>query len=379
MDGEMSNEQFIANITAMAGLPSVSRADAARWNAKLEQFKAATDEDIKMVLMGQIFEDIHSILPPEFWGQVRAFSYLAMLFYPLTWIKNIGGNTILWLANAGRDSIVNGVDRATSIATKKRSTGGVSAKTRLKSLATPFYDVKRGWQWNAQQYPGASRLQNLKAGLEHLRVLSKLTTQNKWDITDAKEAGRRMFSSKFMRGWEASLSIALGAADRAFWMSAFRTSLEQRQRAAEANNEWTGRPTPEDIEAAYADAARAIFQDKNAVSQGLSKIRGGLNWLSTLGATDQFGLGTALLAFAQVPGSILVRGAFDWSPLGFMNAAYQSLRPTLFKATGGRIGGDFDQRAFATAFGEALARNHGACRRGLLACQHGHPDGQRRR
>jgi hypothetical protein len=355
MGGEMSNEDFIANITAMAGLPSVSRADAAKWASKLDQFKAATDEDVKMVLMGQIFEDIHSILPPEFWGQVRALSYLAMLFYPLTWVKNIGGNTIQWIAGAGRDSIVNGVDAAVGAVTGKRSSGRVKAATRIKTLATPIYDIKRGWQWNAQQYPGASRIQNLKAGLEHLRILSKLTTQNKWDITDAKEAGRRMFSSKFMRGWEASLSIALGAADRAFWMSAFRASLEQRQRAAEANNEWTGRPTPEDIEGAYADAARAIFQDKNPVSQGLTKVRSGINWLSTLGATDQFGLGTALLAFTQVPGSILVRGAFDWSPLGFINAfLFKAARPIIFKASGGRIGGSFDQRAFTTAFSEAL-------------------------
>jgi hypothetical protein len=146
----------------------------------------------------------------------------------------------------------------------------------------------------------------------------------------------------------------LGGGDRAFWMSGFRASLARREAAAKKNGEWTGQPTPEDVEAAYADAMYAIYQNPNVISKNANKIRQALNRLSTFGKTDQFGLGTGLLAFTQVPGSLSLRGIIELSPLGLVSGLYEAMRPVLFKVSGARAGGQFRQEDFNKAMARAM-------------------------
>ena len=358
-DGKITDEEFVSALAQVRGVPALTAADKARIQNLATQYKASTDDQVSLVLAARLFEEVHSIIPPDFWVKLRALSYLSMLFAPKTWIRNLGGNQIQWIANAGRDAVINMVvDPTMSLLTGRRTSAFGNTK-RLRSLLTPFEDVIRGYKWNQQQNPSANFTENLKAGVEHLRVLAKMTTQNKFEITDAKEVGRRIFSSKFMASWETALSIALGGGDRGFWMSAFTASLGQREAAAKKNGEWTGQPTPEDIEAAYADAMHAIYQNPNVISQSANRIRAALNRISTFGRTDQFGLGTALLAFTQVPGSITMRGLIEWSPLGMINALYEGMRPLLYKATNGKGGGSFRQEQFNKAFTQALLGSGG--------------------
>jgi hypothetical protein len=358
-DGKITDEEFVSALAQVKGVPALTAADKARIQNLATQYKASTDDQVSLVLAARLFEEVHSIIPPDFWVKLRALSYLSMLFAPKTWIRNIGGNQIQWIANAGRDAVINMVvDPTMSLLTGRRTSAFGNTK-RLRSLLTPIEDVIRGYKWSQQQNPSASVMENMRAGIEHLRVLAKMTTQNKFEITDAKEVGRRIFSSKFMASWETALSIALGGGDRGFWMSAFTASLGQREAAAKKNGEWTGQPTPEDIEAAYADAMHAIYQNPNVISQSANRIRAALNRISTFGRTDQFGLGTALLAFTQVPGSITMRGLIEWSPLGMINALYEGMRPLLYKATNGKGGGSFRQEQFNKAFTQALLGSGG--------------------
>jgi hypothetical protein len=358
-DGKITDEEFVSTLAQVKGVPALTAADKARIQSLATQYKASTNDQVSLVLAARLFEEVHSIIPPDFWVKLRALSYLSMLFAPKTWIRNIGGNQIQWIANAGRDAVINMVvDPTMSLLTGRRTSAFGSTK-RLRSLLTPFEDVIRGYKWNQQQNPSANFMENTRAGIDHLRVLAKMTTQNKFEITDAKEVGRRIFSSKFMASWETALSIALGGGDRAFWMSAFTASLGQREAAAKKNGEWTGQPTPEDVEAAYADAMHSIYQNPNVISQSANRIRAALNRISTFGRTDQFGLGTALLAFTQVPGSITMRGLIEWSPLGMINALYESMRPLLYKATNGKGGGSFRQEQFNKAFTQALLGSGG--------------------
>lgn len=353
-DGKITDEEFVSALAQVRGVPALTAADKARIQSLAEQYKASTDDQISLVLAARLFEEVHSIIPPDFWVKLRALSYLSMLFAPKTWIRNLGGNQIQWIANAGRDAVINMVvDPTMSLLTGRRTSAFVNTK-RFRSLFTPVGDVIRGYKWNQQQNPSASFMENAKAGIEHLRILSKLTTQNKFEISDVKDVGRRIFSSKFMSAWDTALSVALGGGDRGFWMSAFTASLAQREAASKKNGEWTGQPTPEDIEAAYADAMHAIYQNPNVISQSANRIRAALNRISTFGKTDQFGLGTALLAFTQVPGAITMRGLIEWSPLGMLNALYESMRPLLFKATNGKSGGTFRQEQFNKAFTQSL-------------------------
>ena len=103
----------------------------------------------------------------------------------------------------------------------------------------------------------------------------------------------------------------------------------------------------------------AIYQNPNLLSRNANKIRQSLNRLSTFGRTDQFGVGTALMAFTQVPGSLTLRGIIEWSPLGMVNAMYEAFRPLLFKTSGGKSGGTFRQEQFNKAFTQALLGSGG--------------------
>jgi hypothetical protein len=354
-DGKISDQEFVATLGQLVGVPGLTPELRKKLDSLTRQYKAATDDDIALVLAARIFEEVHGLIPADFWVKLRAVSYLSMLFSPRTWIRNLGGNQIQWLTDIGIDSAISMVfDPIASIFTGKRTTAGVYVGTRIKALLAPVQDVIKGYKWNAKQNPSANVIDNIFAGLGHLRVLAKLTTQNKFDIVDAKEVGRRIFSNKFMQLWEGALSIALGGGDRAFWMSGFRASLARREAAAKKNGTWTGQPTPEDVDAAYADAMYAIYQNPNVLSKNSNKIRQALNRLSTFGKTDQFGLGTGLLAFTQVPGSLSLRGLIEMSPLGLVTALYEGMRPVLFKASGGRAGGNFRQEEFNKALSRAM-------------------------
>ncbi len=352
---DMSDGEFLGQVSRLMGIPGMTAEMARELKALGQRYENATDQDVKMVIGAMMFEKAHELVPVEFWVKVRGFSYLAMLFAPKTWMRNLGGNQIQWIADVGRDAAVAGaVDPAMSMITGKRTSVGLNLGARLRGLMAPIEDVRKGYLWSKQQNPTFNFRQNFMAGVNHLRVLSKLTTQNRFEIADVRNVGGQIFSSKFMRFWEAGLSIALGAGDRAFWMSAFRASLAKMERAAIANGEWTGQPTPEMIEAAMAEAAYAIYQNPTVLGEAAKVVREGVNWGTTLGQTKQFGLGTGLLAFVQVPASIAMRGMVEWSPLGLINSFYKGMRGILYASSSGRIGAKFDQAAFNKAFTQAL-------------------------
>jgi len=371
---DVSDAEFTGNVAQLLGLPGMTPAMARELRALAQRYERATDPDVKMVLGQMMFEKAHEIIPVEFFSKVRAFAYLAMLFSPKTWIKNFLGNQILWVAHIGRDAFISGImdpavtelrnikirlqNRSLPDGQKRplanRTMSGAQVVTRMRALLTPIEDVRKGYLWNKQENPEANQWQNFMAGVNHLRVLSKLTSQNKFEIADVKNVGGRIFSSKFMRFFDTGLSIALGAGDRAFWMAEFRAKLAQMQAAAEKNGEWSGQPTPEMIEAAMAEAAYAIFQNPNVLSQGLGEMRKWTNFLSTGGRSKELGLGTNLLTFTQVPGSITLRGVIDWSPLGFIGALYRGMRGILYASSTGRMGAKFDQAAFNKEFTQAL-------------------------
>lgn len=352
---EMTDAEFVSEISRLMGIPGMTPEMARELKALGQRYEKATDQDVKMVIGAMMFEKAHELLPVEFWVKVRGFSYLAMLFAPKTWTRNLGGNQVQWIADVGRDAAVAGaVDPMMSMFTGKRTSVGLNLGARLRGLMAPIEDVRKGYMWSKQENPEFNFRQNFMAGVNHLRVLSKLTTQNKFEIADVRNVGGRIFSSKFMRFWEAGLSIALGAGDRAFWMSAFRASLAKMERAAMANGEWTGQPTPEMIEAAMAEAAYAIYQNPTVLGEAARGVREWVNWGSTLGQTKQFGLGTGLLAFVQVPAAIAMRGMVEWSPLGLVNSLYKGMRGILYATTDGKRGAKFDQAAFNKAFTQAL-------------------------
>ena len=355
--GNLTDSQYAARVAAIFGVPAMTPELAAELQSYRKQIEEATDPDVKMVLSTQMYERAMSVVPQDILAQLRAVSYLSMLFAPKTWIRNIGGNTIQWTANLGRDFVISyvldptvtGVQRVFG-GEAKRTRVGMQMGARMKGLLAPAQDFRKGMAWAAKQNESKSpeeRKSPFMAGLSYVRAMSKLSTQNKWELNDVKDVNRRMFSGRSMQMLESTLSVALGAADRAFFMSQYNTTLAQMKAAAIKNGEWTGQYTPLMIEEAQGEAMYSIYQNPNATSKFIGDARRLLNF------NKEFGLGTAIVPFAQVPGAIAQRGLVDWSPLGFVQASYRGMKGVLY-ANGMAQTGKFDQAAFNKEFSQAL-------------------------
>ena len=355
--GNLTDSQYAARVAAIFGVPAMTPELAAELQNYRKQIEEATDPDVKRVLSTQMYERAMSVVPQDILAQLRAVSYLSMLFAPKTWIRNIGGNTIQWTANLGRDFVISyvldptvtGVQRVFG-GEAKRTRVGMQMGARMKGLLAPAQDFRKGMAWAAKQNESKSpeeRKSPFMAGLSYVRAMSKLSTQNKWELNDVKDVNRRMFSGRSMQMLESTLSVALGAADRAFFMSQYNTTLAQMKAAAIKNGEWTGQYTPLMIEEAQGEAMYSIYQNSNFTSKF---IGAGRRWLNF---NKEFGLGTAIVPFAQVPGAIAQRGLVDWSPLGFVQASYRGMKGVLY-ANGMAQTGKFDQAAFNKEFSQAL-------------------------
>lgn len=342
-DGSISDSEFVGRLSQSKNVPILTNEVANKLKDYARQYQEATDPDIKMSLGVRMQEEVLGLVPSDILHKTRGVQYLAMLMFPLTWIKNFGGNTVQLVAGIGRDAAIGYVvDPLTSIVRgdNKRTTAGLGAWQRAKAIATPVEDFIKGYQWNAKQTYKGNYWGNTKAGLSHLRALSKLTTENKWELNDVKDVGRRVFSSKAMRMLDSTLSVALGAPDRAFFMAQFRGTLAQLERAAKQNGEWTGHITPDMYETAQAEAMYAIYQDPNRISKVLGDIRSALN------LRKAYGVGSVVMPFVQVPGSIAKKGLVDWSPVGFIKAISEAGRAGLF-------GKEFNQAKFNKDFTQA--------------------------
>ena len=355
--GNLTDSQYVARVAAIFGVPAMTPELAAELQNYRKQIEEATDPDVKMVLSTQMYERAMSVVPQDILAQLRAVAYLSMLFAPKTWIRNIGGNIIQWTANVGRDFVISYVLDPAAMGIQlirgkeaKRTQVGMQWGPRFKGFLAPATDFLKGMKWAAKQNEAKSpeeRKSTFMAGLSYVRAMSKLSTQNKWELNDVKDVNRRMFSGRSMQMLESTLSVALGAFDRAFFMSQYNTTLAQMKAAAIKNSEWTGQYTPEMIEAAQAEAMYAIYQNPNWTSKFIGD---GRRWLNQ---NKEFGLGTAIVPFAQVPGAIAQRGFVDWSPLGFVQAAYRGMKGVLY-ANGMAQTGKFDRVAFNKEFSQAL-------------------------
>jgi hypothetical protein len=106
------------------------------------------------------------------------------------------------------------------------------------------------------------------------------------------------------------------------------------------------------LDRAALEAARAIYRDKNFVSDSLRGVRESLNLGTTFGKSKRFGAGQAIVPFVQVPGALLMRG-LEFSPAGFLKALAEGVTPVL------RADRPFNQREFSQAFSKALVGTAG--------------------
>jgi hypothetical protein len=344
-EGKLTDASLHAGMAKMLGIPHWSAEHSAKVRRILAQHEKATDPRIKLVKAAEALDVVYrDFMPPGFLDKVDAIQTIAMLLNPKTVIRNVVGNTLMAGADLAADAVSVPMDALVSLGTGERTRTGLSLGERLMGLGAGVGDIKAGYDFARSE--GRGRMESIAEGVDTLVRLGRLQSSGKYNASDISALSGPTFTAPVLRQLESTLGLALSITDRGFYESAFRASLDTRMNAAAANGNPMLAPDTDMVTAARMDAGRAIYQDDNAASRTLSDLRRALN------RNKRWGIGSLLMKFTQVPGSILTR-AVEFSPLGFINTAYQSLAPMLSNSR------EFDQQAFTDSFSRALVGTTG--------------------
>jgi hypothetical protein len=344
-EGKLTDASLHAGMAKMLGIPHWSAEHSAKVRRILAQHEKATDPRIKLVKAAEALDVVYrDFMPPGFLDKVDTIQTIAMLLNPKTVNRNVIGNALMAGADLAADAVSVPMDALVSLGTGQRTRTGLSLGERLMGLGAGVGDIKAGYDFARSE--GRGRIGSIAEGVDTLVRLGRLQSSGKYNASDISALSGPTFTAPVFRHLETTLGAVLSISDRGFYESAFRASLDTRMKAAAASGNPMLAPDTDMVTAARMDAGRAIYQDDNAASRTLGGLRRVLNF------NQRWGIGSLLMKFTQVPGSILTR-AVEFSPLGFINTAYQSLAPMLSSSR------EFDQQAFTDSFSRALVGTTG--------------------
>jgi hypothetical protein len=344
-EGKLTDASLHAGMAKMLGIPHWSAEHSAKVRRILAQHEKATDPRIKLVKAAEALDVVYrDFMPPGFLDKVDTIQTIAMLLNTKTVGRNVIGNTLMATADLAADAVSVPMDALVSLGTGERTRTGLSLGERMMGLGAGVGDIKAGYDFARSE--GRGRIGSIAEGVDTLVRLGRLQSSGKYNASDISALSGPTFTAPGFRHLESTLGLVLSITDRGFYESAFRASLDTRIKAAAANGNPMLAPDTDMVTAARMDAGRAIYQDPNVASRTLGNLRRVLNF------NQRWGIGSLLMKFTQVPGSILTR-AVEFSPLGFINTAYQSLAPMLSNSR------EFDQKAFTDSFSRALVGTTG--------------------
>jgi hypothetical protein len=350
-EGKLTDTSLHAGMAKMLGIPHWGAGQSAKVQRILAQRDRATDPRIKLVKAAEALDVVYrEFMPPGLAAKIDTLQTLAMLLNTKTVTRNVLGNVLAFSGDLAADAVAVPMDALMSLGTGQRTRTGLSLGERLVGLGAGVGDVKAGYQFARSE--GRGVVPSLAEGVNTLVRLGRLQSSGKYDSAQISAYSGGTFTAPILRHLESTLGAVLSIADRGFYESAFRSSLDNRMKAARANGTPMLAPDADMITAARMDAGRAVYQNDTAAGQALSGMRRVLNKLSSIGRTERWGLGSLIFKFTQVPGSILHR-AVEFSPLGFIGNAYEGIAPLLSKNK------EFDQKAFVDSFTRALVGTTG--------------------
>src|SRR3990167_7521197 len=145
----------------------------------------------------KMMAEASKVLPPNLAQKLSTLQTIAMLLNPKTFVRNIGGNTILAGFENVSQTVATPVDWVTSLLTKKRT-------TTLPSLTTQARAGARGFKMGAKES---------WAGIN-------LGPSTQFDLNNIP-----VFTGKILGNAEKAMGVALRGPDRAAYQAAFINSL----------------------------------------------------------------------------------------------------------------------------------------------------------
>jgi hypothetical protein len=243
---------------------------------------------------------------PTFGQKLSTSQTIAQLLNPKTIVRNALGNEMFYRVEQINKLLATPVDIV-----KSKITGG--------ERTIVFTMNKQGQYWK-------NWLTGAKAGWKGV---------NPMGLTTAYDLGPQAFRSKWnpLTYLEKSLGATLRSFDHAGYMRAYNGTLEELATLKAINQGLKGQARKEAIAQFIREADEnmiqiadsygkyATFQDNTMLSNALTKVKKGMNKVSTLGVTDEFGLGDLVLKYPKTPGNLVMR-ALEYSPAGLVRSAY---------------------------------------------------------
>lgn len=266
-------------------------------SALLQEYLSAKGKDQIQAVEDKIYKNIASQMPASLGEKARAWRYMGMLANPKTHINNFTGNSSMYVARKGKDTIKAGLE-ALFLPQDQRTAAVLPGKERRAAAAADYESVK-----------------------------SMILDGDKYsDSANRKiQESRRIFSNSILEGIRVKNDELLnksgdGLFAKANYTDAFAGILKARGYTAE---DFTKGNIPEaqlDSMRAYAikEAQKATFRDLNSFSRFVRDI----GFKNTEGNAFKKGANVAVegvLAFKKTPANVLARSV-EYSPAGLLDA-----------------------------------------------------------
>lgn len=249
----------------------------------------ATDEVTKNQAFARTAKFIGELVPKNAMQKLKAYRNIALLLNPKTLGRNIVGNALFNTVETASKALAVPIDRAIGLFTGK--------KTRvLPQLGEAGKGLVEGATTGTK---------------EAIEGIDTRGLGQRFDLSRGK-----VFQSKPMQALETALDIGLRVPDRAFYEATFAESVANMLKA-----QGLQQPTQEILEQAEKEALESVFQNKSVLSDLALGTRKNLNRVGT----QDFGLGDALIPYAQTPANIAQQG-INYSPAGLGKGLYNAIK-----------------------------------------------------
>lgn len=246
----------------------------------------------KKAKIAEIQKVISDKIPATASQSVKAWMRISMLFNAKTQVRNVSGNAVIVPVNAVSDAISSRIDKAIAKKTGVRTTGTLNLDNYVdglkKGLFESYNDFKKGI--NTRNIEG-----------------------NRFEVSEGKNFNDKGIG-KALNCVDNMLSFVLDAGDRGFYEATFTNSIRNQ---LILNN--TTEVTADMIDIATKEALQRTWQDNNAYTNAVLKIRKILNF------GKGYGLGDVLIPFAKTPAN-LTKAIIDYSPVGLTKTLVADVR-----------------------------------------------------
>lgn len=289
------------NKTARKKLPDLTEdqaktiIDMAQEVQRLESNSGSREKD---VATGKLLKYFADLVPQSRGNKLKTLRNISLLLNPKTFTRNITGNAIFaGMENGVTKPIASGLDKLASVFTGKRT----RTMPQLKEY-------------------GKGLVQGFKEGVEDVELgIDTRGIGGRFDLPQS----RSFENTPVLGELEKALDYSLRVPDRSFYQATFNESLANQMVSAGVDT-----PTSEMLEIASQEALESVYQNGGKLSDTVLNLRRGLN---NIGVKD-FGLGDALVPYAQTPANVAQQG-INYSPLGIVNAIKSGMNGNQRQAT----------------------------------------------